>query len=69
MVDCTMNDDDDDDDDDDLEGSGRVFFVSFTGATLTTPNPLWTDLRLSPVLRSERLAGDCLSRGTTLGRK
>jgi hypothetical protein len=46
-----------------------VFFVSFAGATLSTTNPLWTDLGLSPVLRSERLAGGGLSRGTTLGRK
>jgi hypothetical protein len=32
-------------------------------------NPLWTDLGLSPVLRSERTVGGCLSRGKTLGRK
>jgi len=43
--------------------------VSFTGATLTTTNPLWTDLGQSPVLRSERPVGGCLSRGKTLGRK
>jgi hypothetical protein len=45
------------------------FFESFTGATLTTTNSVWTDLGLSPVLRSERLASNCLNLGMTLGGK
>jgi hypothetical protein len=33
-------------------------------ATLSTTNPIWTDLGSKPVLRGDRPATNCLSRGT-----